>query len=76
MTILLEMFGWIGTFLIVYAYYKNNQKKSKFDKKSYFYLNIFGSSLISLNVFDKGAYPALFLQVIWIGISLKSLLNK
>jgi len=76
MTLFYEFLGWIGTVLIVFAYYKNNQKKSKFSKKSYLYLNITGSLLISFNVIDKGAYPALVLQLAWIGISLKSLFNK
>lgn len=76
MTILFEFLGWIGTFMIIYAYFKNSAKKSKLSKKTYLYLNIFGSLLISLNVLDKGAYPALILQVAWIAISIKSLLNK
>lgn len=76
MSILLEFFGWVGTFFVVYAYYKNNQKKTKFSKKTYLYLNILGSILITFNVLEKGAYPALFLQIVWIAISLKSLFNK
>jgi surface polysaccharide O-acyltransferase-like enzyme len=76
MSIFFEFLGWIGTFLIVYSYYKNSQKGSKFPKKTYLYLNILGSLLISLNILDKGAYPALVLQVAWVAISLKSLYNK
>jgi hypothetical protein len=76
MTIFFEFLGWIGTFLILYAFYKNNEKKSKISKKKYLYLNILGSFLISFNVIEKGAYPALFLQIAWISISLKSLFNK
>jgi hypothetical protein len=76
MTIFLEFLGWVGTFLIIYAYYKNSIKKSKLSKKTYLYLNIFGSMLIALNVLEKGAYPALVLQVLWVLISLKALNSK
>lgn len=76
MSLFLEFIAWVGTFLIVYAYFKNSSKKPKISRKNYLYLNILGSFLISLNVLEKGAYPALVLQVLWIAISFKSLFNK
>lgn len=76
MTILLELLGWVGSSLIVYAYYLNSSKKVKPNSKKYLYLNIFGSIFVSLNVLDKGAYPALFLQFVWLFLSLKAYLGK
>lgn len=76
MTIFLEFLGWVGTFLIILAYYLNTNKKTKFSKKKYLYLNILGSLLIAANVLDKAAYPALVLQILWIGISIRSLIGK
>jgi hypothetical protein len=76
MTIFFEFLGWIGTFFILFAYYKNSLKKSKLSKNYYLYLNIAGSVLISFNIIEKGAYPALFLQIAWISISLKAFFTK
>lgn len=76
MTILFELFGWIGTSLIVYAYYLNSSKKIKPTSKKYLYYNLIGSFLLGLNVLERGAYPALFLQVVWFIITYKAYKGK
>lgn len=76
MTILFELFGWIGTVLIVYAYYLISSKKLKPTSKKYLYMNLFGSFLLGLNVLERGAYPALFLQIVWFFISYKAYKGK
>lgn len=76
MTIFLEFLGWIGTFMLVYAFYKNSQKKAKISRKNYLILNSLGSILLCFDLINKGSYPGLVLNLIWLGISLKSLLGK
>jgi hypothetical protein len=76
MTIFLEFLGWIGTFLLIYAFYRNSQKKVKISRKNYLILNSIGSVLLCFDLFNKGSYPGLVLNIIWLVISLKSLLGK
>jgi|APCry1669189000_1035189.scaffolds.fasta_scaffold505013_1 hypothetical protein len=76
MTLFLEFLGWIGTFLLVYAFYKNSVKKSKISRKNYLILNSLGSVLLCFDLANKGSYPGLVLNLVWLAISLKSLLGK
>lgn len=77
METVIQIAGWTGTFLIVFAYFLLVAFK-KIDKnnKAYQVMNLFGAIGIGINVFYHQAYPAVVLQVIWGIIAIVSLLKK
>jgi len=75
MEIFSQIVGWIGTFLVVLAYYLVSTKK--IDASSHYYqvLNFFGAIGIGVNVFYQSAWPAFALQVVWGVIAIFSLMR-
>ncbi len=80
MEIFLQAIGWVGTFLIVLAYFLVSNNKISPNSKKYQLVNLFGSIGVGFNVFYQQAWPAFVLQVIWGVIAvfsiIKSLRNK
>ncbi len=76
MQIILEILGWIGTFLIVWAYYLISTKKLDFTSKTYHYLNLFGAIGVGVNVLYKQSWPAVALEVVWISITVMALIKN
>ena len=64
----IDIFGWIGSILLVVAYALISYNKIKAD--SYFYqtLNIIGSIALIFNTYHYMAYPSTFVNVIWLVI--------
>jgi hypothetical protein len=74
---LLNYLGWLGAFIILYAFYLNNYKKI-INKMTYFY-NIIGGVFLLLASASKFAYFNVALNLIWVliaSISLYSLSRK
>lgn len=69
------MIGWIGTFLIVLAYFLVSTKKVDGQSKSYQTLNLLGAIAVGVNVLHQHAWPALALQIIWGIIAIVSLIE-
>ena len=76
MEIFSQAVGWIGTFLVVLAYYLVSTKKIDAGSKNYQYLNFFGAIGIGVNVFYQSAWPAFTLQIVWAMIAVISLLRS
>lgn len=76
MEILIQTVGWIGTCLIVLAYFLVSTKKVSGDSRLYQALNLFGAIGVGVNVFHQQAWPALALQVVWGIIAIIALLPK
>lgn len=76
MQLLIQIIGWVGTFLILLAYYlvSNN----KVDGKSVMYqaMNLVGAICMGINVFYQQAWPAVALQTIWGVIAIISLIKR
>lgn len=76
METVIQIAGWAGTFLIVFAYFLLVAfKKIDEHSKSYQVMNLFGAIGVGINVFYHQAYPAVALQVIWGIIAIISLLK-
>jgi len=75
MEILAQIIGWIGTFLIVLAYFLVSNKKVAPESKWYQFLNLFGAIFVGVNVFYQQAWPAFTLQIVWGIIAIISLLK-
>lgn len=69
----IEVIGWIGTFLVVSAFWAG---PNDLPGRLYHTVNFLGAVCIGVNVAVAGAWPALALQVIWGGISVWKLLTK
>lgn len=75
MEILTEAIGWIGTVLIVSAYYLVSTNRISGTSRNYQLLNFFGAIAVGVNVFKQAAWPALTLEVIWAIIAIYSLVK-
>ena len=73
MEIFSEIIGWIGSALIVLAYFLVSNNKIKHDSKIYQFMNLFGAIGVGVNVFYQQAWPSFALQIIWVIIAIYSL---
>ena len=67
------LLGWTGTALILIAYFLISFSFLSPENIIYPFLNIAGSVLLALNLWERKAPAAMTLQVIWILIALGSL---
>lgn len=73
MEIIIQTLGWIGTILIVVAYFLVSRQYLSGQSKAYQLLNLFGAIGVGVNVFYQEAWPAVALQVVWGIIAIISL---
>jgi len=77
METLIQIVGWVGIFLIVFAYFLLVvSKKVDEDNKYYQAMNLFGAIGVGINVFHHQALPAVALQVVWGIIAIIALIKK
>jgi hypothetical protein len=72
----IEIIGWLGTGLILSAYFLLEANKLEETDKKYQLMNICGALFIGLNAFSKNAWPIVFLQIVWILIALAALIKS
>lgn len=68
-----EVIGWIGSGLVVLAYFLISTHKIEASSKEYQLLNLFGSLGILVNAFVHKAIPVVGLNSIWLLIALYGL---
>jgi predicted membrane protein len=73
---LIEIIGWLGSFMVIFAYAMNIFKKMSADSFSYYLLNIMGSVFLIVNTFYHHAIPSVAVNIIWVLIALSALLKK
>lgn len=73
MMLLIEIIGWLGTSLIVFAFYLNSNNKIDAKSRIYQLMNLMGSICVGINAYYFGALPSLWLQIIWAIISIFAL---
>jgi hypothetical protein len=61
----IEIIGWVGTFLILAAYFLLTYKKLKSESKIYHSMNLIGGLSIVVNGIANHAYPPAGLNTIW-----------
>ena len=76
METLIQIIGWIGTFLIIFAYFLVSYKKVDGSSKVYQMINLFGAIGVGINVFHQQVWPAFALQIVWGIIAIFSLTKK
>ena len=66
--------GWIGTGLVVIAYFLVSHNKVSSTGRTYQLLNLFGAIGVGANVLYTHAWPSFALQAIWACISITALI--
>ncbi len=72
----IQTIGWIGTFLIVFAYFLVSFKRIGAVDPRYQWMNLIGSAAVGVNVFHQQAWPAVGLEIIWAVIAVLALIKK
>lgn len=73
---LIEIIGWIGTILIVGAYFLNINGKIKSTAVPYILANLVGGILFSIYTYAHRTYPNMVVNVIWVFIAIAAILKK
>ena len=71
-----SMLGWVGTVLVVGAYFLNSTKRLGSASRTYQLMNLFGAVGVGFSTYHQAAWPAVMLQLIWGMIAIWSLLKK
>ena len=72
----IEIIGWIGTVLIVGAYFLNINGKVKSTSIPYILTNIIGGVLFSIYTYAHRTYPNMVVNVVWVIIAVAAILKK
>ena len=73
---LIEIIGWIGTILIVGAYFLNINGKIKSTSIPYILTNLVGGILFSVYTYAHQTYPNMVVNIIWVFIAIGALIKK
>ena len=68
--------GWVGAAALLIAYAMVSHKKLEGDSAAYQLLNISGSLLLAANTIFYGSYPSTFVNLIWAGIAVFSIITR
>lgn len=71
--ILVDIIGWIGTGILLLAFFLVSTKRTQGDSRLYQGLNILGSVLLIANSFYYGAFPSGGINIAWIAIAVFAL---
>jgi purine-cytosine permease-like protein len=73
---IIEIIGWVGTILIVGAYFLNINGKVKSTSIPYILSNLVGGILFSIYTFVHHTYPNMVVNVVWVIIAIVALMKK
>lgn len=73
---IIDIFGWIGSILLIVAYVQNSRNIITAQSSSYQFLNISGSILLVVNTLYYGAYPSGAVNIIWVFIGINYLIKN
>jgi hypothetical protein len=71
-----DAIGWVGAAALLVAYAMISHKKLEGDSATYQLLNISGSLLLAANTIFYGSYPSTFVNLIWAGIAVFSIMTR
>lgn len=73
--LMLDILGWVGSFIILYAFYLLNRQKFTANSVAYQWMNLLGSLLLGLNSLYYKAYPSVSINCMWILITIYGLIK-
>jgi hypothetical protein len=75
MELLIGIFGWVGSLLVIGAYGLNSYQKIKSDSLAFQLMNLVGGILLIINSIYKEAYPFTFINTVWVIIAVPALIR-
>jgi hypothetical protein len=75
MNALIEILGWLGSFMVLAAYGLNSYQKLKSDSWSFLMLNLVGGIFLIIYTLAKGAYANTFINVAWVVIAIPAMIK-
>jgi hypothetical protein len=72
----IEIIGWIGSVLIVGAYFLNINGKLKSTSRVFIISNLVGGIFFTINTFVHQAFPSMIVNIIWVIIAAAALIKK
>lgn len=70
---LANIIGWLGTILVLVAYFQVNQNKWSADSKIFQTCNLFGSTALIYKAYTNAVWPSAVLNLFWALIALTAL---
>jgi hypothetical protein len=74
-TAFVDILGWIGAVLLLYAYWRLSAGGWSGASRTYQVLNVAGAFLFIINSGFHGAYPSMFVNIIWSAIAIRTLMR-
>jgi len=71
-----DAIGWVGAAFLLVAYAMISAKKLEADSTAYQLLNVIGSFFLVANTIFYRAYPSSFVNVVWAGIAIFSIVTR
>ncbi|MDO8572135.1 MAG: hypothetical protein Q7R79_05640 [bacterium] len=71
----IELIGWAGSISMIIAYFLLSIEKMSSERIPYHCINFFGAIGVGIMVYDKEAWPALVLEIVWAFIAASSILR-
>lgn len=65
---IVNILGWIGSIILIAAYWMNSRDLIKAQSFVYQFLNVLGSIFLIINTVYYGAYPSSTVNAIWVAI--------
>ncbi len=73
--ICIEFAGWIGAMFVLVAFFLISTNKVTSNMPVFHWLNIFGAVGLIIHTLYNTAYPSAFVNVIWAGVAVYSLVK-
>ena len=71
----IDVIGWLGAAALLAAYALVSAKRLDGDSMRFQLLNLLGAVFLIINSAYYGAYPSAFVNVVWIGIAVATILH-
>ena len=71
----IDVIGWLGAAALLAAYGLVSAKRLDGDSMMFQFLNLVGAIFLIINTAYYGAYPSTFVNVVWIGIAVATILH-
>ena len=73
--LVIDLIGWVGAAALIIAYALVSSKRLSGQAIPFQVLNLFGGSLLIVNTLYYRAYPSSFLNLVWAGIALATIVR-
>lgn len=75
MKLTIDIFGWVGMIMVVFAYFLVSTDKVKAQSYVFQAINVIGSIFIGMNALYYGALPSVGLNIVWCLIGVFTLIK-